>query len=82
MVWFDVVLNGKPFETYKVQIPPKVPYTVSCDSCSYQEGMSFGVRYLDIRVYRDGRVYVNFPEPKFKGNHQTILGHTLCLPGF
>jgi len=81
MVWFDVVLNGKPFETYKVQIPPRVPYTVSCDSCSYQEVMSFGVRYLDIRVYRDGRVYVYFPEPKFKGRPSNDFRTHLKLAG-
>ncbi len=81
MVWFDVILNGKPFETYKVQIPHKVPYSVSCDSCSYHEVISFGVRYLDIRVYKDGRVSVIFPEPKIKGKPSTDFRTHLILAG-
>ncbi|EJF05917.1 hypothetical protein ThvES_00020210 [Thiovulum sp. ES] len=77
----DVVLNGKPFETYKIQLPPHVPYTVSCDSCSYREGTSFGVRYLELRVYKDGKVSVNFPEPKFKGRPSTDFRTHLILAG-
>jgi len=81
MVWIDVFLNGKQFETYRVQLPPNVPYSVSCDSCSYQEGSSFGVRYLDIKVYKDGKVFVNFPEPKIKGKPSTDFRTHLILAG-
>ncbi|MEO0214608.1 MAG: hypothetical protein ABIL12_03730, partial [candidate division WOR-3 bacterium] len=72
MVWiisnfsFEVSLKGKPYETFKVQIPPKVSYTVICNKCEHREGYSFGVRYVEIKAYKDGKVEVVFPEPKVK----------------
>ncbi len=72
MVWiisnfsFEVSLKGKPYETFKIQIPPRVSYTVICNKCEHREGYSFGVRYVEIKAYTDGKVEVVFPEPKVK----------------
>ncbi len=62
----DVRLLGKNFDRFKVQIPPKVEYSVVCDSCEYVESSSYGVRYVEITVYKDGKVEVIFPDVKGK----------------
>ncbi len=74
----DVKVVEGEVKTFKVQIPHGVAYSVECDSCSYEERVAEGIRYLDFRVFKSGKVYVGFPEVKGRGRTDlSIRAHAL-----